>query len=182
MKEKVIVLILGVMSFFATGQINKGWVVGKIADENGQAIEFVNISIDGVNSGIYSQKDGSYKIEVPSGEDVVLVFSHLSYNLLKRTIRVKVNDKKQMNIELIQSVKSIQEVQILERNTEGENLMRIDPKVMKLLPNPNSSIESILKTLPGVSSNNELSSSYSVRGGNYDENLVYVVLRFIVRC
>ena len=54
------------------------------------------------------------------------------------------------------------------------NLIRIDPKVAFNIPTSSDKIPTFLKTLPGVSSNNELSSQYSVRGGNYDENLVYV--------
>jgi hypothetical protein len=53
-------------------------------------------------------------------------------------------------------------------------MLRLDPKDVNLAPSMAGGISSILKTLPGVSSNNELSSQYSVRGGNYDENLVYV--------
>ena len=51
---------------------------------------------------------------------------------------------------------------------------KIDPKTLEKLPTTSGGIEGIIKLLPGISSNNELSSQYSVRGGNYDENLIYV--------
>jgi hypothetical protein len=53
-------------------------------------------------------------------------------------------------------------------------MKRIDPKLATVITTSGSGVEALIKTLPGVSSNNELSSQYSVRGGNYDENLVYV--------
>jgi hypothetical protein len=57
---------------------------------------------------------------------------------------------------------------------EQVSITRIDPRSAKGLPSPFGDFNAILKTLPGVVSNNELSSTYNVRGGNYDENLVYV--------
>ena len=55
-----------------------------------------------------------------------------------------------------------------------EGVTTIDPVIIRKIPGANAGIENIIKTLPGVYSNNELSTSYAVRGGNYDENLVYV--------
>ncbi len=57
---------------------------------------------------------------------------------------------------------------------EFRELLTIEPETIKKIPGANAGIENILKTLPGVNSNNELSTQYAVRGGNYDENLVYV--------
>jgi hypothetical protein len=61
-----------------------------------------------------------------------------------------------------------------EREREKVSMQVIDPKTAATLPNASGSFETILKTLPGVSSNNEMSAQYNVRGGNYDENLIYV--------
>src|SRR5699024_3024898 len=55
-----------------------------------------------------------------------------------------------------------------------EGITSISPNVVRKIPGANAGVENLLKTLPGVSSNNELSTQYTVRGGNYDENLVYV--------
>ena len=61
-----------------------------------------------------------------------------------------------------------------DKRTRSEQIHRIDPKAINILPSASNGVEALLKTLPGVTSNNELSSQYSVRGGNYDENLIYV--------
>jgi hypothetical protein len=63
---------------------------------------------------------------------------------------------------------------VQDRQVRNSNLTRIDPRTAAALPSASGGIEALLKTMPGVVSNNELSSQYSVRGGNYDENLVYV--------
>lgn len=68
----------------------------------------------------------------------------------------------------------ITEFTVYDKSLKSENATPIDPKIVKMIPTPNQSVEDILKTLPGVSSANELSSTYNVRGGNYDENLVYI--------
>ncbi len=65
-------------------------------------------------------------------------------------------------------------MEVEDEQIRSTNLIRIDPKIAFSIPTSSDKIPTLLKTLPGVSSNNELSSQYSVRGGNYDENLVYV--------
>ena len=70
-------------------------------------------------------------------------------------------------------LKKIQEITISKKR-ENDNLVNLEPKLADRLPSIGGSVETLIKTLPGVSNNNELSSQYSVRGGNFDENLVYV--------
>jgi hypothetical protein len=70
--------------------------------------------------------------------------------------------------------RKIEEVSVSGRRFDKSNITSIDPKYATLIPNASGAFEALLKTLPGVFSNNELSSQYSVRGGNFDENLVYV--------
>jgi len=68
----------------------------------------------------------------------------------------------------------IDEIQVEEERNRAKPMQSIDPKNIKYIPSPNGSFEAVIKTLPGVSSNNELTSQYNVRGGSFDENLVYV--------
>jgi hypothetical protein len=79
-----------------------------------------------------------------------------------------------VNKKLLGKIKELGTVIVEDQSLKATNITRINPKVISVLPTPNQSVEDILKTMPGVSSANELSSTYSVRGGNYDENLVYV--------
>jgi len=72
------------------------------------------------------------------------------------------------------SVTSLDEVSVSEEIDRSTTITRINIKTLNHLPTTSGSVEAMIKTLPGVSSTNELSSQYSVRGGNFDENLVYV--------
>jgi hypothetical protein len=79
------------------------------------------------------------------------------------------------NISMPASDLQLAEITVAEQRRRGGNITRIDPQLAQLLPDAaTGAVETLIKTLPGVSSNNELSSQYTVRGGNFDENLVYV--------
>jgi len=73
------------------------------------------------------------------------------------------------------SIEQISEVIVSgNRRKEIEGVITLDREAVKKIPGANAGVENLLLTLPGVSNNNELSTQYSVRGGNFDENLVYV--------
>ncbi len=80
----------------------------------------------------------------------------------------------EQTIVLLLEAKNISEVDITNDEERATRISRISIKEFKAIPNPSGNFETLLKTLPGVSSTNELTSQYSVRGGNFDENLVYV--------
>ena len=83
-------------------------------------------------------------------------------------------ERRELNRELVPGTQDLDEVTVMEESDRSTTITRIDIKTLDMLPNASGNIESILATLPGVRTRNELSSQYSVRGGNYDENLVYV--------
>ena len=87
---------------------------------------------------------------------------------------LKAGQHYRLNIKLKTSSKVLNDVIITDQGSRKESFNKIKPKHVSVLPGNSGGIEAILKTLPGVSSANELSSQYSVRGGNFDENLVYV--------
>ena len=87
---------------------------------------------------------------------------------------LKVGQSYTLNIELNPKGKLINDVIVKDKKSRKQALSRIKTQHVTLIPNSGGGIESVLKTLPGVSSANELSSQYSVRGGNFDENMVYV--------
>ena len=91
------------------------------------------------------------------------------------SLELKPNEDYEFNIVLKNNVEQMGEV-IISNNSRKrvEGVTTISPRAVRLIPGANAGVENILKTLPGVYSNNELSTQYAVRGGNYDENLVYV--------
>ncbi len=174
---KYFIFCIFFLSIFSIFGQNKGSIYGVVTDEINRPLESVNIGTLNLSKqiGAITNKDGEYKFDVPLNIDVVIAFSYVGYKTEKIIVRLTSEGKKEFNIILKIKSTDIVGAEIKGRKIREVGLTRIDPKDVKVIPSPSMGIESILKTIgTGVSSSNELSSQYSVRGGNYDENLVYV--------
>ena len=150
-------------------------IVGTITDINNNLLPSVNVSIEGTSNGVISNQAGQFSLKVIENRSEVIVFSCIGYDIEKiRLPLLKRNQTYELNINLKAKNNILNDVIILDKQNRKKNIVRIKPKHVKVIPGNSVGIEAILKTLPGVSSANELSSQYSVRGGNFDENLVYV--------
>ena len=126
-------------------------------------------------AGILTQHDdGSFTFQVPANENLQVIISYTGLKQDTFNIRLIPGEKKEIISKMTGKIYQITEFTVYDKSLKSENATPIDPKIVKMIPTPNQSVEDILKTLPGVSSANELSSTYNVRGGNYDENLVYI--------
>ncbi|MDR3047570.1 MAG: TonB-dependent receptor plug domain-containing protein, partial [Bacteroidales bacterium] len=143
-------------------------IQGHITDEWGNSLENVIISVKETNSTTYSNVEGRYKLSIPANQDVIV---RVHYSLTDTIITIN-SSKKEYNISLTLKGEKLQEIDITARY--NDNYVRIDPKLNYKIPTPGGGLESLIKLLPGVSSTNELSSQYNVRGGNFDENLIYI--------
>ena len=159
---------------------SKGVVYGKITGEDGKGLYQVNIQVKEAFTGnetkilSVSKNDGSYEVQVPAETTLTITYSMLGYIRKTNQIIVKQNDRVKSDISLKIQSTQLSTVVINERIDRTLNVTHIDPKSASVIPSISGSVEALIKSQPGVSSNNELSSQYSVRGGNYDENLVYV--------
>jgi hypothetical protein len=150
-------------------------IEGKITDFNLNPLVAVNISIIDQSGGLISDKDGLYKVNIKANRSYVIAFSFIGYETEKiRVPMLKKGQKYTLNISLKESNTLLEDIIVKDQKSRKNNLSRIKTKHVEVIPGSGGGIESVLKTLPGVSSANELSSQYSVRGGNFDENLVYV--------
>jgi hypothetical protein len=150
-------------------------IKGIVTDSVGRSIGSVSITVHPISSGTITDQKGRYSLKLPSGEsEYTLIFSYLGFKTKQFNIKCD-EPKKLINVTLYEDIKRIREITVRAgRNETGDALAIIPFKDIRLLPSPSGNFETALKTMPGVASNNELSSQYSVRGGNYDENLVYV--------
>tara|TARA_R100000935_G_C2834807_1_gene167434 strand:+ start:564 stop:2951 length:2388 start_codon:yes stop_codon:yes gene_type:complete len=146
-----------------------------ILDENNVPISAVNVSIAG-GLGTQSNFDGYYLLEVPSGQEITITFSHVSHKNAVVTIpALSPNEDFELNPVLKVDIEQIATVVVsVNQRKRVQGLTTISPEAIRKIPGANAGVENLLKSLPGVISNNELSTQYAVRGGNYDENLVYV--------
>ncbi|MAO71066.1 MAG: TonB-dependent receptor [Flavobacteriales bacterium] len=171
MYKNIFIIILSIISFSGLGQSLKG----NITDINKDVLSGANIIIKGENTGVSADRNGNYILNLKANRSVVIEVSFIGY--ATKSIRIpmlKAGQSYTLNIELNPKGKLINDVLVKDKKSRKQALSRIKTQHVTLIPNSGGGIESVLKTLPGVSSANELSSQYSVRGGNFDENMVYV--------
>ena len=168
-----LILILSASSVIA--QSNNATLYGKITDEAGKPVEMANISIKSTSIGTVSNRNGEFLLRIPAKKPVVIVFSIIGYQWVEKNITASEEQRLELNVSLQKKDQQIDEVQVTDQRRNKTNMDRIDPKyITSIVDAGTGGVEALIKTLPGVSTNNELSSQYSVRGGNFDENLVYV--------
>jgi len=162
-------LSFGLLSGQETGLLN-----GRVLDSIGEPIEFANVALLGTQVGTVTSLDGSYDLKVPAGRSYTVVISCVGYLTKQFAVRMEADGSRTQDISLQQDVRSIKEVSVSARQDRASTFHRIDVEDLNYMPTTTGKVEAIIKSQAGVSSNNELSSQYSVRGGNFDENLVYV--------
>ena len=169
-------LLFGICSFClfpSYGQEKTVILSGKVMGPDQQPLSGVNIRVKDSQQGTYSDVRGRFKLKTASGKSYVLIFSMLNYESVEHAVGPDAGK------EIIQVMKpasvKLPEIEIQEQRKSSPGTVNIDPNLTRILSNTGSgAIEQLVKTLPGVSSRSELSPQYSVRGGNYDENLLYV--------
>lgn len=150
-------------------------VYGVIRDSLGRSIPDVNIVNIGTNQQTISNDKGYFQLSVPPNTPIEIGFSYIGRPNKRISVKpLTAGEKHELNVNMEYGVNLTTVVVVEERDRDKVSMQTIDPKTTNTLPNVSGSFESIVKTLAGVTSNNELSSQYNVRGGNYDENLIYV--------
>ncbi len=167
-----LLLIIQLVSFY--GMAQHGFLEGYVRNPEGTPLEFVNLAIEGSASGTSTNEAGFFRLRVPANANVYISISYLGYSPEKIPVAISANEIRIVEITLNPAAQPLPDVEVVETQILSTDITRIDPKLATVLPGPTASIEGLIKTLPGVSSVTELSSQYSVRGGNFDENLVYV--------
>ena len=147
-------------------------IKGTIKDSNKNTIE--KVSIEFGKTGTVSDENGNYQLRIPINEEVTLIFSHVSYRTLSKKITARNRNGLRFSPTLVLKTEKIDEIFVKNNKKDAQGIKTIDAKLAKVIIGPNAGVENVLMTLPGVSNNNELSTQYNVRGGNFDENLVYV--------
>ncbi|MCK5781073.1 MAG: TonB-dependent receptor [Flavobacteriales bacterium] len=145
---------------------------GKIVDKNNRGIDGVAVQVGGFGS--VSNNDGTYSIKVKDRKDYTVAFSHIRYNYLIKQIDDNNLGSIELNVSLIEKSNQIDEVEVIGSKVSTTNVNKLNAEEATVISTAGDGIVSLLKSLPGVASNNELSSQYMVRGGNFDENLIYV--------
>ena len=157
------------------GQSKDSYIYGKITDDNGSVLELVNIAVLGTSYGVSSNSKGQYELHLPTDTLLNVVYSFVGYQQETRKIKLKAGEQRKVDVCLQSASTTLSDVVVSDRQINSATITRLDAREISLIPSSSAGgVEDLVKTLPGVSSTNELSSQYNVRGGNFDENLIYI--------
>lgn len=176
MKYRIIIIyiIFSALSILNI-QAQKVTIRGTVTDEKENPIEIANVHVEGQAAGTFTNLKGKYEFTCTSSDSLVIVYSMLGYQTRKKILR-NPKDTITLNVKLPAADTTLEGVEIVDEQRQMGGTQKIKiPDKMRLMPDASGNgVESIIATQAGVSSHNELSSQYNVRGGNFDENSVYV--------
>ena len=146
---------------------------GKVSDENGDAIELATISCLEQGAVTMANLKGEYSLKLHSADSVVIKFSMVGYQTRTRVLRRPKGNQKMLVT--LHPMKALDEVVVTERRRQTSSTEQLDTKDLKQTPSTTgNAVEELVQQQAGVSTHNELSSQYNVRGGSFDENSVYI--------
>lgn len=163
-------VLLGVTQLSAQPLIK---ISGLVADEAKHPLQQVTVTILGQSQSTVTDVHGVYHIYSRS-KVFTLKYSLLGYNPVLVNVSQDKAGRIVQDVTLGINPNELEQVTITNKQNQLSNSITININDVTSLPSVSGNFETILKTLPGVAPNNELSAQYSVRGGNFDENLIYV--------
>ncbi len=170
--KSLFTLLFLLFSIVAFTQNQTAKVAGVVLDENNKPVAGVNVSYQ--TKSATTDKNGFYQISVPANQKVVLVFTHVALKNITATLQLKPGENFEFHVVMSDKAEQLNDVVITNNRKQVQGITTLSPETVRRNTSAMPGVESVLKTFAGVNANNELSSGYNVRGGNYDENLVYV--------
>ncbi|HMB89261.1 MAG TPA: carboxypeptidase-like regulatory domain-containing protein, partial [Rhodothermales bacterium] len=166
-------LLLAALPTLAQAQ---GWgnVQGQATEVgSGTPLPGLTILVAGTNFGTTTTADGRYDLRIPAGR-YLLRFSAIGYEPFADSVVVQRDRVTTLDVSLRTAVVEMEGVTVEDEATPAEaGVQRMEPEEVRNMPSPFKGYQA-LKSLPGVASNNELSNQYSVRGGGFNENLIFI--------
>ncbi len=169
-------MVLLLLSFQAMAQ--QAYLQGIVQDSQQRPLAGATIALPDKSLSTATDARGRFTLKLQANTPYTLTISYIGYQSARQEVELVPRETRFVTIELQEDNTQLRAVRIRGKSqldTKDEvSITRLDPRLTQTLPAPFQEFNKILLTLPGVTSNNELSSGYSVRGGSYDENLVYV--------
>jgi len=166
-----LIVILLPVAVWAQGS---GTVSGLLTDEAGKPVADLKVYIQGTNNGSETDAKGHYSFSTAAGENLTMIIRGAGYKQMSRRLTLKSGEIKKMPTLIVEENYTVIK-EVVKRNDRQKmeaGTLTIEAKAADEMPSTMGGIEGVIKSQIG--STNELTSQYSVRGGNYDENLVYV--------
>lgn len=165
------IILLFTCSLQLIGQVKPN-IKGRIYGENDSLVAKANILVNNEVMTV-TNDSGYFELTIPIGEDVTIKITHTSFEGSEKLMRLKEGEVKIMRIQM--STKQLGEYHVIDDRYRSTFMITMDPAIIAVIATPGDPVMNMVKSAGlGVATNNELSSGYSVRGGNFDENLIYV--------
>lgn len=166
---QIIFLVLALPAFADNVKIS-----GRVRDNLDKPIEFATVRIAGTSIGTNTDLEGKYLLTIAQRDTIEIVFSCIGFKTVSHKL-IEPKGDLTLNVKLYPDNVQLEEVEVLGFRSNINGMQSFDTEAFKLSPDVSGgSVEAMLTTMPGVNSSNELSSQYSVRGGSFDENSVYI--------
>ena len=167
-----LIIVISLLFSFNSTLAQTATLNGKVISDKAETLPGTSVYIPSTKNGTFAKEDGIFTLNIPAGKPVEIKFSFIGYIDQTQTINAQAGQSVFINVVLVRDSKILDSIVIKHTALRDQPMIEINPKDFEALPGPTGGVEAMLKLF--VNSNNELSSQYSVRGGNYDENLVYV--------
>ena len=147
---------------------------GKVMDADMSPLELATVSCVKQGKAVLTNLKGEFSMELHSADSVVVSFSMIGYKTKTRVLR-NPRGKQTLQIQLFDDDYVLDEVTVTEKKRQTGTTQSIDVKDIKATPSATgNAVEELIQQQAGVSTHNEMSSQYNVRGGSFDENCVYI--------
>ena len=173
-KKRILLLTLLSMSFLTALFAENIKITGKVIDNEDKPIEFGTVRVVGTAIGTNTDLSGQYSLTVAQKDTVELSFSCIGFKTVNRKL---INPKGELtvNVRMYPEASELSDLEVVGYKQNINGMQSFDADAFKLSPDVSGgSVEAMIASMPGVNSNNEMSSQYSVRGGTFDENSVYI--------
>ena len=147
---------------------------GKVVDEDNHPLEFATVSVASQGKLAFTSLKGEYSLQLHTADSVKVRFSFIGYKTKERTLR-RPRGKQTLIVVMHEDDTTLDEVNVRGEKIQTDQTLELKTKDLKQMPSANGNgVESLVQQQAGVSTHNELSSQYNVRGGAFDENSVYI--------
>lgn len=171
---RALIPLLLLLTAATTATAQRVRLYGTVKDENGDAVELANVRVQGQGIGTVTNLRGEYSFYCSSRDTVTVVFSMIGYETRKRTLTAP-KDSVRMDVMIPALGAILGQAVVTGRQIQTGTVQKLSPADTRLAPSTTGNgVEELIATQAGVSTHNELSSQYNVRGGSFDENCVYL--------
>lgn len=171
-KVALILVLVAIAALGARGENVR--ISGKVIDSEDKPVEFATVRIAHTAIGTNTNLKGDYTLSVAQKDTVEVIFSCIGFKTVQHKLISPKGDLT-LNVRLYPTDVELREVEVIGYRQNSNGMQTLNTESYKLSPDVSGgSVEALITTMPGVNSSNEMSSQYSVRGGSFDENSVYI--------